>query len=134
MAKLFFGIMIAQALVTGIGVYIWQLKNSNIEYWQAVRLYYKKSKGRYVIVLLATIALMFMLTDWMNLNMTRAELLAKGALTRTEKIQLQFKTWALGIGSVIEVAAMLFYRGAIQAILNFGKSKGIDTNDLLNKN
>lgn len=119
---------LAQAFVAAFAIWNWQVKNPLINYRQAGVIYFRANFGRYVLVAISTAILCFILSDWMDLNLSHSDLIAKGKaeLTRVEQIQLRFKTFAIAIGALIEVIAILVYKAGLQKILDFGKQKGID--------
>lgn len=123
---LWLAVIIGQLFFTTVAVWIWQRKNPNINYWQAVRLYVSKEVGTYVVIFFTTIVLMFILQDWMDLNISKAELMVKETLTRFEKAQMKFRTYATGYGTFAHLIALLLFKGGKNAIEQFGKSKGID--------
>ena len=128
------GVFLAQMLVAGLAVWWEQNKNPNINYWKAMQMYLRKNFGRYIVVAVSTLILCFIMSEYMNLSLTREDLLKKGVseLTRTEKIQLNFKTWSIVVGTFIELLATIFYRAGFKAIADFGRSKGADTDDIKN--
>ena len=126
------GVLLAQMFITAMAVWIQQSKNPNINWIKAMKLYVAANSGRYILVAVLILILCFVLSDWMDLSLTHDDLIKKGiaSLSRAEKIQLQFKTYTIGIGSFIEVIAVVFYKTGFKQIIDFGKSKGIDTNDI----
>lgn len=126
-------VFLAQAFIAAFAVYYQQLKNPNIDYWKAVQLYFKANKGRYILVAVCVLIVSFVLSDYMNLELTRQELLAKGwkELTRTEQIQVRFKSYGIGLGAFIEIIAVLLYKAGFKSIVDFGKAKGINADELI---
>lgn len=126
-------VFLAQAFIAAFAVYVKQLSNPNINYWQAVKLYFQSNKARYVLVAVCVLILSFVLSDYMDLSVTRAELRAKGVdtLNKVEKIQLYFKSWAIGVGAFIEVIAVLAYKAGFKSIIDFGKSKGVSADEIV---
>lgn len=126
-ALLIVAVFLAQAFIAALAVYRVQLSNDKINYKQALHLYFKANMARYVLVAVCVLILCFVLSDYMDLSVTRAELRAKGleALNRIEKIQLYFKSWAIAVGAFIEVVAVLAYKAGFKSIIDFGKSKGL---------
>lgn len=137
MVLLIIAVGLAQSFVASVAIYFWQRKNPDINYKQASGIYFHSNVGRYVVVAISLLILCFVLSDWMDLSLSHAELLAKGkdALTKAEKIQLQFKSWAIGVGAFIEVIAIALYKTGLDKILNYGNGKGIaDTDKTPNAN
>lgn len=103
-----------------------QTTNDLINYPTAFKLYINKNIGTFAVIVTFTLLVLFVLSDWMDLNLTKAELLAKGQLTKVEAIQTKFKTYATFYGIFAQGIASLFYKGGELAIKNYGKSKGIN--------
>lgn len=129
---LIIAVALAQAFIAALAVYFAQLKNNEINFAQAIRTYAKSNLARYVLVAVCVAIISFLLSEYMNLSLSRADLLKKGfkELTRTEKIQLHFKTYAVCVGAFIELIAVIFYRAGFNSIAKFGKEKGADTDDI----
>lgn len=125
-------VFLAQAFIAAMAVYRVQLSNDKITYRQALHLYFKANMARYVLVAVCVLILSFILSDYMDLSLTRADLRAKGidALNRVERIQLYFKSYAIGVGAFIEVLAVLLYKAGFKSIIDFGKSKGLSDQDV----
>lgn len=128
-------VFLAQMFIAALAVYWKQLKNENIDYWKAVPLYFKANSGRYVLVAVCVLIACYLLSDYMNLKLTRKELLSKGwkELTRTEQIQLRFRTVTICLGAFIEVIAVLLYKAGFKSIIEFGQSKGVNADELIKK-
>lgn len=129
---LIIAVFLAQAFIAALAVYRVQLGNDKINYIQALHQYFKSNVARYVLVAICVLIACFVLSDYMDLSLTRDDLRAKGidTLNRVERIQLYFKSWAIGVGAFIEVIAVLFYKVGFKSILDFGKSKGLSDADV----
>lgn len=125
-------VIIGQTFTGCISAWFFQLKNDKIDYLTALKLYFRKEFGSFFVVLSFTVLLMFILSDWMNLNTSRAELLAKGELTKFEKAQVYFKTVAVIYGAFAQWIAYFFYKKGKTAIEQYGKKHGVDVNDINN--
>lgn len=99
--------LIAQLLMASINVYTYQL-NKSIDYWSAVKAYFKAEIGYFIIGLLAVCAVLFVLSDLIDLSVSRKDLLNKTSLTWKENLQLYFKTSALFIGAFVQYMAFKF--------------------------
>jgi uncharacterized membrane protein len=130
MAKYIFllimAVFAAQLLITSIAVWFVQTKNPKITYPQAVKLYIHGNIARYVVVAAATLVLCFLLVDYLDLSMSHNDLKHLEKLTRAQQIQLNFRLYAIAVGSFIEILAVLFYKIGWKKINDFGKSQGID--------
>lgn len=125
----FFG----QMFVSSIAIYYYQLQNDNLDYFTAAKIYMKKQMAVFFIIFWLTILILFILSDWMNLTLTRVELLSRAKLTRLETIQSIFRSIAAIYGIGAQWVALLIFKGTRNAIINYGKSKGINI-DETNKN
>jgi len=126
-------VFLAQAFIAAFAVYVKQLSNDNIKYGQALQLYFRSNMARYVLVAVCVLILSFIMSDYMDLSLTRADLRAKGidTLNRIERIQLYFKSWAIGVGAFIEVIAVLAYKAGFKSSIDFGKSKGVSADEIV---
>lgn len=122
-------VIIGQSFFASIVTWYYQRNNPAISYKQAFVLYLKKEAGTFIVIICFTLILMFILSDYMDLTMSRAELIAKGKLNRFESIQKSFRTFAVIYGVFAQFFAVLFYKGGIKAISDFGRDKGIDINE-----
>lgn len=130
---LLMAVIIGQTFTAAIAAWIFQRSNDAIDYFTALKLYLKKEFGSFAVIISFTVLLMFILSDWMDLSVTRADLLAKGQLTRFEQAQAKFKTVAVIYGAFAQWVAYFFYKKGKTAIEEYGKKNGIDLNEL-NKN
>lgn len=127
-------VFLAQAFIAALAVYRVQLSNEKINYRQALQLYFQANMARYVLVAVCVLILSFILSDYMDLSLTRADLRAKGieALNRVERIQLYFKSYAIAVGAFIEVLAVVLYKAGFKSIIDFGKTKGLTDQEVKN--
>lgn len=125
-------VFLAQAFVAALAVYFVQMKNPNINYAQAIQKYFKANSARYVLVAVCLMITCFLLSEYMNLSLSHSDLVKKGfkELTRVEKIQYNFKTFAFVFFTFIEIIAVIFYRAGFNTVINFGKEKGANTDDI----
>lgn len=127
-------VIIGQTFFASIVSWYYQRNNPNITYWRAFGIYLHKEVGTFIVVLSFTLVLMFVLSDYMDLNVSRQELILKDQLNKWEKLQKNFRTWAIIFGVFAQFFAILFYKGGIKAITDFGKEKGIDVDPSLKSN
>lgn len=121
---LWVAVVIGQLFFATAAVWYWQRSNNNIDYITALKLYFKKEVGTYILVLSATMLLTFILPDWFNIKMTKADLLAKSEITRFEYWQIRFRTGATIYGTFAHLIALIFYKGGMKAVKDFGKNHG----------
>lgn len=106
-----------------------QISNDLIVYPTAFKVYIQKNIGTFVVIITFTSLVLFVLSDWMDLSLTRAELIAKGKLTKVEAIQSKFKTYAAFYGIFAQWIASYFFKAGEKAIKDYGKQKGVDINN-----
>lgn len=124
--KLFIAVIIGQTFLAAMSAWVFQRKNDAIDYWTALRVYLRKEIGTFIVILSFTGLVMFVLSDFMDLTKSRAELIAQGELNKFEQAQKFFRTVAVLYGVFAQWLAYLFYKGGRKAIEEYGKEKGID--------
>lgn len=125
------GTIIGQTFAATVIVYITQLKNHKISYPKALKMYLKKERGSFMLIISSTILLLFVLPDIFDLNKSREELLANyGTLTKFEYLQTKFRLLAVGYGTFLQSLAVLIFKGGRNAIREYGREKtGYDIGD-----
>jgi hypothetical protein len=123
---LLISVLLGQLLVAAIAVYYYQSKNPHINYWKAVQVYLAKSIPVYAVIMAITFIVMFLLSDYMDLNLSRADLIAKDKLTKFELAQKNFRLLAICFGIAAELVALIVYKGVRLAVLDYGKKLGVD--------
>jgi hypothetical protein len=126
---LLFAVIIGQTFLAAVSAWVFQKGNDNIDYPKALQLYFKKEMGTFFVILTFTLMLMFVLSDWMDLATSRTDLIAKGALTKFEQAQKNFRTVAVVYGVFAQWIAFLFYKGGKNAIEKYGKERGVNINE-----
>jgi hypothetical protein len=122
-------VILGQTFVAAVVSWIYQRKNDKVNYLTATKIYMKHEVGTFAVIFSFTLMVLFALSDWMDLNVSKAELLSRGkdGLSRFEHAQLKFRTYALCYGVFVQYLAFLFYKGGIKAILTWGqKNAGVD--------
>lgn len=99
--QLFFGVILGQLLVTSVMVYDYQ-KEKNISWIQALKVYIVAETGYYVIAAVGLIACLFILSEFLDLSLTKKDLRTQESLSLKQKLQLYFKTGSLIIGMFIQ--------------------------------
>ncbi len=118
-------VVLGQTFLACIVVAIYQRKNPNINFFKGLKVYLVKEVGTFMTIVMFTCLVLFVLPDWMDLSLSREDLLSKAELTKFEAAQAKFRTYAAGYGVFAQWIAFIFYKGGVHAILNFGKSKGV---------
>lgn len=103
-SQLFFGVIIGQGLMTSILVYYYQ-KELKIPYWKAVGAYLGAEIGFYVIGAFGLLALLFIMSEFIDLNITKEDLRSITAKSWKENLQLYFKTASLLVGLFVQYIA-----------------------------
>lgn len=118
-------VVLGQTFLACVLSWIYQKKNDDIDYFQAISIYFKKEVGSFFVIISFTALLMFVLSDWMNLSTTKEMLLSIEKRSRFEEAQLRFRTVAVFYGVFAQWFAFLFYKGGVNAILKYKSDKGI---------
>lgn len=129
---MYYLILIAAVIIgqTFTAAYLsWKYQNANdlIDYPKAFKIYIHKNIGTFAVIVAFTLMLLFVLSDWMDMTLSKAELLSITKRTRFQEAQLKFRTVAIAYGVFAQGIASLFYKGGEVAIKNYGKSKGVET-------
>lgn len=127
----FIGWLIGQFTITAIAVYIVQLKNENIEYLPACRVYVKKQIGGYVIAFAALVILMFVYSDFIDPKITKEILRSKAKRTYLEDALLYSRLIAVGYGIFAQFLMLLIFRRGMNAIIGYGTKNGVDLKAVL---
>lgn len=114
-AEMFFAFILAQSLITAIMVYNYQ-KEKNVDYGAALSAYMKAEVGYFVIGIIGISCILFILSDFIDLSVTRQDLLRKGGLTWKENLQIYFKTGSLVIGGFVQYIAFVYKKKGKEAI------------------
>ena len=125
-ALLFLAVIIGQTFVACVVVWVEQRKNRKLGYFKALKLYLEREVGSFMTILSFTAMVMFVMSDWMNLKLTKEDLLLKETLNKFEAAQVKFRTVAVCYGVFAQWIAWLFYKGGVHAIRNYGKTRGVD--------
>jgi hypothetical protein len=125
---LWLAVLLGQFFVSTITVWIDQRNNPKIDYMQALKVYYRKEVGTYLVIFSFTLLLTFILSDWMDLSATRQELMTIAERNKFEEAQIRFRTYATCYGVFAQLIALFFFKGGRNAVKQFGQDKGIDLN------
>lgn len=99
--------LLAQFLMTSIVVYRYQ-KDKDITYDKALITYLKAEVGFFIIGLVGVVSLCFILSDWIDLSLTKKDLLSIEHRTLKQNLQLYFKTSAFVLGGFIQYIAFIW--------------------------
>jgi hypothetical protein len=120
-------VIIGQTFTAAYLSWKYQTANDLIDYPKAFKLYINKNIGTFAVIVTFTLIVLFVLSDWMDMTMTKQQLLSLEKRTRFQEAQLKFRTVAIVYGVFAQLIASLLYKGGELAIKNYGKQKGIDT-------
>jgi hypothetical protein len=109
--------LLAQALMASIMVYNYQ-KDKNIPYGQALYAYLKAEVGFFIIGLIGILGVCFLLSDYIDLSLTKADLVSQEKRTWKVVLQLYFKTCSFVLGGFIQYIAFIYKKKGKIAIDN----------------
>ena len=101
------GFFLAQLLMVSIMVYNYQ-KEKDVPYLVALRTYLKAELGFFIIGLLGISSVLFILSDFIDLSVTKKDLLTIEGKSLKQNLQLYFKTASFVIGGFIQYIAFIY--------------------------
>lgn len=99
--------LLAQSLMASIMVYNYQ-KAKEISYVNALFTYLKSEFGFFVVGIMGILTILFILSDFIDLSVTRHDLLSIKNLTWKQNLQLYFKTTSFFLGAFVQYLAFKF--------------------------
>lgn len=99
--------LLAQALMTSIMVYNYQ-KEKNVSYGQSLLAYMKAEVGYFIIGFVGIISVCFLLSDFIDLSLTKHDLESLKDKNWKVLLQLYFKTSSFIIGGFIQYIAFKY--------------------------
>ena len=99
--------LLGQFLITSIVVYDYQ-KSSKINYFTALTTYLKAEVGFFIIGIIAILCVCFILSDFIDLNVTKDDLINLEHKSLKETMQIYFRTSAFILGSFIQYIAFKY--------------------------
>jgi len=109
------GFLLAQLLMVSIMVYNYQ-KEKDVPYLVALRTYFKAELGFFIIGLLGISSVLFILSDFIDLSVTKKDLLTIEGRSLKQNLQLYFKTASIIIGGFIQYIAFIYKKKGKAAI------------------
>lgn len=109
------GFLLAQLLITAIMVYNYQ-KEKDVPYLVALKTYLKAEFGFFIIGLLGISAVLFILSDFIDLSVTKKDLQSIEGRSLKQNLQLYFKTASIIIGGFIQYIAFVYKKKGKEAI------------------
>jgi hypothetical protein len=120
--------ILGQLAYASVSIYIIQNKVTGINYWQAVGQYCKKEVGSLVMAACGWAIIMFIASDWIDVNITRKDLLTKETLTLKEKMIVYQRTFAVLLGGVIQHVLYVAFKKGKKAIHDYAQKNNVDDN------
>lgn len=115
--QLFFGFILGQSLMMAMNVYTYQ-KDMYIEYKQAVKAYAKAEVGYFIIAGIGLLVMLFVMSDFLDLTISKEDLKQLDVLNLKQKLQLYFKTGSVLLGMFIQFIAFKVRKTGKEAIDN----------------
>jgi hypothetical protein len=99
--------LLAQLLITSIMVYLHQ-KEKSIKYGMALATYMKAEIGYFIVGVIGILCVIFLLSDFIDLAVTKEDLKSIKARNWKQNLQLYFKTGSFIISSFIQYIAFKY--------------------------
>jgi hypothetical protein len=121
--------VLGQALYTAITV--WRLqKDLPIPYFEALKGYVIKETGGYVVSLIFMLIIVFLLPEFLNLKMSKSDLLSLEERNWIEKVQLYFRTASTALGMFSLHIAYSIYKKGKKEIHDRAAKGGVNIDDI----
>jgi hypothetical protein len=111
--------LLGQALMTSIMVYFYQ-KEKNIKYHQALYTYMSAEVGYFIVGFITVLCLCFILSDFIDLSLTKEDLRSLKSRSWKENLQLYFKTSSFVAGCFAQAIAFKYREKGKKAVDNVG--------------
>lgn len=116
LGQIFFGLVCAWYL---------QLDKPELNYFDALRVFIKKEIGGFLVSVSFLSLVVFVLSDFINLNLTKQDLMLKQNRTNLENAQLYFRTVASFLGVFAQWLAFYVFKRGKKGIEDASKKAGI---------
>jgi hypothetical protein len=113
--EMLLGFMLAQLLIASIMVYNYQ-KEKDVPYLTAMKTYLKAELGFFIIGLIGISTVLFILSDFIDLSVTKKDLESIEGRSLKQNLQLYFKTASIVIGGFIQYIAFIYKKKGKAAI------------------
>lgn len=107
--------LLAQSLLTSIMVYNYQ-KEKNISWRKAMVTYLNAEVGYFVIGLVAIFGVLFVMSDFIDLTVTKQDILSLESRSWKQNLQLYFKSVAFLVGGFVQYIAFIYKKKGKAAI------------------
>lgn len=118
------GWLIGQFAYAAVSVYVLQ-RNKELNYWKAVQLYFPSEVGNFVIAFAGLLLIMFIATDFLDVEITAKDLRNKEALTVKEKLILYQRSASVGIGAFIQHLLYIAFKKGKKKIEEYSEQNNI---------
>lgn len=118
------GWVIGQFAYACASVYVLQ-KNKNVGYWKAWSLYMGAEMGSFGMAFAGLLVILFIAGDYINIQITRADLLNKQTLTLKEKLIVFERSASVGIGAFIQHIIYAFFKKGKKKIEEYEKENNL---------
>jgi hypothetical protein len=119
------GWIIGQIAYASVSVYILQ-KDKNINYWKALGLYFSSEVGSFGMAFAALLVILFIAGDYINVEITRADLLNKQTLTLKEKVIVYQRTASILLGGFCQHLLYVAFKRGKKKIEQYEKDNQIN--------
>lgn len=120
--------ILGQLGYASVSIYIIQNNVTGINYWQAVGQYCKKEVGSFIMAACGWAIIMFIASDWIDVNITRKDLLNKESLSVKEKLIVYQRTVAVVLGAFIQHLIYVAFKKGKKAIHDYAQKNNVDAN------
>lgn len=121
------GWLVGQIGYASVSVYILQ-KDKDINYWKALGLYFSSEVGNFVIAFSALLIILFIAGDYINVEITRSDLLNKPALTWKERVIVYQRTASVVIGAFSQHLLYVAFKKGKKKIVEYEKQNNLNDN------
>lgn len=121
------GWIIGQFAYAAVSIYVLQ-RNKNLNYWKAVKLYFPSEVGNFVIAFAGLLLIMFITSDFLDVEITPKDLRSKDVLTVKEKLILYQRSASVGIGAFIQHLVYLAFKKGKKKIEEYEKQNNLHDN------
>lgn len=122
------GWIVGQTAYGSVSAYIIQKDMPGIDYWQALKIYFKKEVGSFAMAFSALLVLMFVFPDFFDPTVSRADLKNKEALTFVERMILYLRVSSVIVGGLSQHLLYLAFKKGKKAIHDYATKNQIDSN------
>lgn len=119
------GWVIGQFAYAAVSVYVLQ-RDKDVPYWKAVQLYLSGEVGNFVIAFAGLLLIMFIASDFLDVEITVKDLRNKEMLTLKEKIILYQRTASIVIGGFIQHLVYVAFKKGKKKIEEYENDNKID--------